>query len=671
MSDLNIPGVSDKYGTQDLISGLMEVERVPLEREETRLEGFHTEQDAWREVNSQMTTLRDTTRNLYSFDNPFSLKVATSSQEHAITATPDRDANFETFKVEVLQTASADRFLSGEIDSDMKVEAGEYAFTVNEKTIKLNWKGGKLQDFVDAINRRSANTVKASLIGVTRDTKSLLIESLVPGMENKLHFEGAAEQFAKDIGMIRPAPQTPTAEFPLTSSTMKNSGSLSSGKIEISDTQLLLPPTSGFESKIPEGAKANKDNIIQFSASLAELPEEPVLPTEPTLPSSGVVNFKDVSLLNEELDTTLPPMAEPIPVTPVEDYSSVFIKTTEGIEIPLANLNADGSSTEFSITVGDYPSIDSIVVKNNNTHKNMSLSPFEVINPSAKNDYLPNNAVEVAGDAKIKYQGITITRPTNEIDDVIPNVTLNIHDVTDRAATITIDPDTETAKEQLITFVAQYNRLMAEVNILTQNKPEIISELEYLSDDEVETANERLGMFSGEFSLTNTKNNLQQIASNAYNSSDDSEINMLSQLGISTSASTGGFSGVTSSRLRGYLEINEDILDDALANNILDIKNLFGYDTDEDLVIDSGLAFQMDKHLQAFTQVGGIIATKNSSLDRQIDSSETKIASLEDKLVETEQNLKVQYGRMESALNSLESQSSSITNFSNQNSGNN
>ncbi len=669
MSDLNIPGVSDRYGTQDLISGLMEVERVPLQREETRLEGFHTQQDAWRDVNSQMTTLRETTRNLYSFDNPFSLKIATSSQENAITATPDRDANFETFKIEVLQTASADRFLSSEIESNMKVPAGEYAFRVNEKTIKLNWKGGKLEDFVSSINRRSANTVKASLIGITRDTKSLLIESLVPGAENKLHFEGAAEQFAKDIGMIRPAPQTQQAEFPLNSNTLQRTGNLNSSIIEITDTELMLPPRSGFESKIPENAKADKNNVITFSASLTEIPEEPLLPTEPTLPSSGIVSFKDVTLANEKVDTTLPPAPPAEPIVPVEDLLSVFIKTTEGIEVPLTTLNADGSSTDFSITIGDYPSIDSIVVKNNNTHKNMSLSPFEITNPTKATDYIPNNAVEVAGDAKIKYQGITITRPTNEIDDVVPNVTLSVHDITDRAATITIDPDTETAKEQLITFVAQYNRLMAEVNILTQNKPEVISELEYLSDDEVETANERLGMFSGEFALTNTKNNLQQIASNAYFSSDDTEINMLSQLGISTSASTGGFSGVSSSRLRGYLEINEDILDNALKNNILDIKNLFGYDTDEDLVIDSGLAFQMDKQLQAFTQVGGIIATKTSTLDRQIDSSETKIASLEDKLVETEQNLKVQYGRMESALNSLESQSSSITNFSNQNSG--
>ncbi len=670
MSDLNIPGVTDRYGTKDLISGLMEVERVPLEREETRLEGFNKEQDAWREVNSQMTTLRDSSRNLFSFDNPFSLKLASSTQENAISATPARDANFESFKVEVLQKATADRFLSGEIDSDMRVPEGEYAFRVSDKTIKLNWRGGKLDDFVAAINRRSADTVKASLIGVTKDTKSLLIESLVTGSENKLIFEGSAEQFAKDIGMIQVKPESSGISIPLNSSTIQGTGNLSSQTIQITDTALSLPPQTGFETKLPGTVTADSANIIRFSASFSDMPIEDPIQTDPTLPYSGIVSFKDVTLSNETIDITLPTVEQAEIKTPQEDFTSVFIKTSSGQEIPLKNINIDGSSTEFSITVGEYPDIASIVIKNNNTHKTLSVSPFDVLSPSSTTDFVPTNAVEQAGDAIIKYEGITITRPTNDIDDVVPSVTLNVHDVTDKAATITISPDTETAKEQLITFVAQYNRLIAEVNILTQNKPEVISELTYLDDDEIETANERLGMFTGEFSLTNSKSSLQQIMANAYPTTDNSDISMLSQIGISTSASTGGFSGVSSSRLRGYLEINEDLLDNALENNIEEIKNLFGYDSDEDLVIDTGLAYEMEKHLQAFTQVGGIIATKNSTLDRQIDASQEKIETLEDKLVDTEQRLRVQYGRMESTLNSLESQSSSITNFSNQNNTN-
>ena len=72
-------------------------------------------------------------------------------------------------------------------------------------------------------------------------------------------------------------------------------------------------------------------------------------------------------------------------------------------------------------------------------------------------------------DAIIKYEGITIKRPTNEIDDVIPEITLNIHDKTEKTATIAIKPDIESAKDALITFVGNYNQAISELNILSQS----------------------------------------------------------------------------------------------------------------------------------------------------------------------------------------------------------
>lgn len=274
----------------------------------------------------------------------------------------------------------------------------------------------------------------------------------------------------------------------------------------------------------------------------------------------------------------------------------------------------------------------SLVIKNNNTHKKIVMSKPETIDMTASSGYIPLNPAETAADAKIKYQGITITRPSNTIDDVVPNVTLNIHAKTEKPATIAIEPDKKAAKEALITFVGKYNRLMAELNILTQTKPEIISELEYFTEDEAKAAEKRLGMFQTEFSLANGKRALQMITSGRYPTADDAQITMMSQIGISTSASTGGFAGIAANRLRGYLEIDEKTLDAALQSNMQDIKNLFGYDSDGDLVIDSGIAFAIDKNLQSFTQTGGIISSKTSTLNTRISSSQKNIETLEGKL---------------------------------------
>ena len=138
MADISIPGVSNKYGTNETIQKLMEVERVPLTREQDKLEKYKQEQSAWRDVNRRMSALRESARSLYSFDNPFSSKLSESSDEYSITAEPARDASLETFKIKVMQVASADRFLSGEIEKNSEVPEGTYTFTVNEKKVSFN-----------------------------------------------------------------------------------------------------------------------------------------------------------------------------------------------------------------------------------------------------------------------------------------------------------------------------------------------------------------------------------------------------------------------------------------------------------------------------------------------------------------------------------------------------
>ena len=148
--------------------------------------------------------------------------------------------------------------------------------------------------------------------------------------------------------------------------------------------------------------------------------------------------------------------------------------------------------------------------------------------------------------------------------------------------------------------------------------------------------------------------------------SDSAEITMLSQLGIATNA--GGYSGgYSQSKLRGYLEIDEKKLDDALANHLDDIKMLFGYDSDGDLIVDSGIAYKLDKQISAYTQTGGIFALKTSSLDSKIKSSEQKITKLESQMAKKESELRNKYSQMEGSLNSLEAQQNTISNFVKQN----
>jgi len=98
---------------------------------------------------------------------------------------------------------------------------------------------------------------------------------------------------------------------------------------------------------------------------------------------------------------------------------------------------------------------------------------------------------------------------------------------------------------------------------------------------------------------------------------------MLAQIGISTDARKAGSSqGYDASRLRGYLEIDEAVLDQALQSKLPAVKELFGRDTDGDLIVDAGFAYSLDTLIQPYVQTGGILALKTSGIDGRISQEE-------------------------------------------------
>lgn len=647
MSDINIPGVSDKYKTNDLVESLLEVEKIPLKREERKLESFKTDKECWQRLNTYMSSLRESTRTLYSFDNPFNEKLSSSTDEYAVTANPSRDANLESFKIDVEKIATADRFLSSEIDKDTKVPKGKYVYTVGEKSVTLNWKGGSIKDFVSSINKRSNGIVKASVVGVSDTKQTMLLESLKTGKENKLQFKEDALTFALESQMLK--------------STRSDVTNLSKEKI--------LSPESSFEVKIPEAIQKNISQKIEFSIIAKDVPDvtvtEQQMFSEPVLPDVQKVEFKGITIRNDNSNTSLPPAPPKKIRTPIIDDGAVFVKLTDGTEKLVGKLGQNNIEKKFELPIQEYQNIKSIFINNKNTGKELTISSIESFNTNSSLGYEPINPVNVADDAKIKYEGISISRSENKIDDIVPNVTLNLHAPTEKTATIDIKPNTEAAKNAIIQFIGKYNQLVAEINILTQNKPEIVSELEYFTEDEKDSAMERLGRFQGEFSLSNEKTTLQRIINTSYTSSDDNAIKLLAQLGISSRSGTSSGS-ISQSQMRGYLEINEKQLDEILENDIQNARLLFGFDSDDDMVIDNGLAYQLDKNLQSYVQIGGILASKTRNIDSQIKNTENQIKKLETQIATKEIDLKRKYGQMEATLNSLESQSSTINNFNKQ-----
>ena len=121
------------------------------------------------------------------------------------------------------------------------------------------------------------------------------------------------------------------------------------------------------------------------------------------------------------------------------------------------------------------------------------------------------------------------------------------------------------------------------------------------------------------------------------------------------------------SRLRGYLEVDTNIFDSVLRSDVAAVRELFGADTNGDLVVDSGVAYELDRNLRPYIQAGGVVPSRDSSFDRRLGENETEIEDYRDRLERYEDQLREEFGEMEAALNALDDATNSIQGLNNNN----
>jgi flagellar hook-associated protein 2 len=352
----------------------------------------------------------------------------------------------------------------------------------------------------------------------------------------------------------------------------------------------------------------------------------------------------------------------------VDDLGVLSLNFSDGTSALVPPIRDSDNFSVYQYPLSDLAggkSIASIELINNNTHRDVSVRNIRVFDPETVGGAKPRNPVSTARDAIVVMDGIEVKRPVNQIDDLIPGVTVTAKGPSDRPVRLRVEPDRESIKDAIISLTGNYNRLMAELNVLTRSDDRIVEELSYLNADEQAELRKRLGSFSGDTSLNQLKNNLQRAASVPYPTSADQNLALLAQIGIGTDVRrTGASAGYDASRLRGYLEIDEKALDAALDTHLPAIQQLFGSDTDGDLITDSGLSFALENLAKPYVESGGVISLKTGTIDSRISQEQRRIDTLDRQLALKEADLKIQYGQMEGAYNRMERMSTSLDQFS-------
>jgi flagellar hook-associated protein 2 len=673
MSDLSIPGVpgTSKYNTDEIIENLMKVERIPLGRMEADRTRFEKQKTAWQDTNRALTRLREASRSLYSFENPFNDRLATSGDESVISAIADRTAAEETVSIVVKSVAGRDRFISDSVSREFEVDEGTYRFAVGEKESSFTFRGGSLATFARTLNERTGNLVRARVVRNTSDTQVVVIEALEAGEENTLRFLEDSATFGMKTGIIKSSDDTFRVIDVMRSTVRRLENPINDDYIEFSDDGAVLKPRSAIAIPVVPSVEVKENLVVEITYSMTQIPYEytpPTPPSGPATPTAQGIEFRGIAILNEASRVLSPEWSPPPPPEKYDDLGILSLTTEKG-EVYLPNLTDVAGPQTIRISLADHAKLVSGVnFRNDNTHRTFTLDSVKIFDPSTRGEYLPKNPIETASNAVVQIDGIEVIRDSNTIDDLIAGVTFNLKSAHGEPIEVKIEPDREAVKDTIIEFVGYYNQTLTDINILTSRSEDMIDEIGYFTNEERDAAREKLGLFQGDIIMMQLKSRLQTIMMNAYPTDGGGSLALLDQIGVSTNPTRGGGT-IDRSRLRGYLDIDETRLDSALELHMDEVQRLFGRDSDGDLIADFGVAVSFEGYLKPFVETGGFIPSRISTLSTRVSDKNDDIGRFEEKLESLEQKYREDYGAMEAALQNLERSSQQLDSFST-NSGN-
>jgi flagellar hook-associated protein 2 len=340
-----------------------------------------------------------------------------------------------------------------------------------------------------------------------------------------------------------------------------------------------------------------------------------------------------------------------------------------GKSTPLPEIADSAEFTKVQVPVGELAeTMDGLTLRNRNTHRRIVVRDISVFNRTQRGDYVPVKSLAEAGDARLEMDGIEVTRPSNLIDDLVPGVTLTLKSPGAGPVELSVRRDVESITRQIVSLVGAYNRAITDIDVLTRKDPAIIAGADYLTDEEKKKAGESLGLLFGDLALQQLKSSLQTTMMNPYPTSKGRDLTLLAQVGIATDTRAPGSATIDKTRLRGYLEVDEAKLAAAIESSPDAVKELFGSDTDGDLVVNTGAAFALESLLRPYVATGGILPSRVSTLDRSLAAKGREIADYNKHLDDYLAQLRKKYGQMEGALGTLEKNSQAIKNFNSQNS---
>ena len=201
-----------------------------------------------------------------------------------------------------------------------------------------------------------------------------------------------------------------------------------------------------------------------------------------------------------------------------------------------------GLTSLSSYTVASVPSANTFTL----TSSDGSTITYGGGNGNALDQFIRTNTETVAGiDASFKVDGVSITRPTNTVNDVIDGASLTLSTTTTTDAFVSISTSKDKVLAALENLIVEVNKISTQISELTARG----------------LNGEEKGALAGDTTMRTIAQKLAKITTQPMDGFSDKSI-YLANLGVSTTQD-------------GMLVLNKRTFDDAFANSPQDLTALF------------------------------------------------------------------------------------------------
>jgi len=324
----------------------------------------------------------------------------------------------------------------------------------------------------------------------------------------------------------------------------------------------------------------------------------------------------------------------PVSFTANEDSSPVTITidssnhTLSGIRDAI---NASGAPVTATIINDGTGYRLSLTSKESGTSNSMRLSVAESgatglsqLAYDASNGGVANMTQNVAAaDAKLKIDGIAVTKSSNTITDAIQGVTLNLSKTTAAGVTtkLTLTPNTDSIKTALQSFVDSYNKLAKLITTSTA----------------YDVANNQGSVLTGDSTVRSVQTQLRSALASAVQGA-PAGLATLSDVGVSFQQD-------------GTLTLDSDKLGKVLADPSVDVSKLFV--TSDDGTVGYGSRLN--------TLISGMIFGDDSLLNSRIDGINSSIKDLANRETDEQTRLDAIEKRYNAQFSALDTTIASMT----------